>query len=326
MISPLRALVIGATGLIGNALVRAWERRGAEVVGCDHRCLPSGPFIPLDFTQDGRLAAILKEVRPAVVAVPAANPHVDFCEAHPEQTRKVNVEAPAMAARLCSEARACMVFYSSDYVFDGGQPSYGEDDPVSPVNEYGRQKAEAERAVLAAGKHLVIRSSGVYGWQWVPKNFVLQVLRALSSGERLRVAHDIRYNPTSAENLAEVTAELCSRGASGIFNVVGVDRLARAEFARRVARVFGLAESLIEAVPSAELSALSGIGGLPPSGGPAPLRQAQRPKESSLRTDKARALLRLPLWGAVEGLSDMLRRRAAWEEYARLSLPTPGSF
>ncbi|MFA6319054.1 MAG: SDR family oxidoreductase [Elusimicrobiota bacterium] len=344
MVSPQRVLVIGAAGLIGNALVRAWERRGAEVLGCDRVCRPGGPFVTLDFTHEGQVASLLREFRPGIVAVPAARPHVDYCEAHPEETRLANVLAPALVSRLCYQTGSVMVFYSSDYVFDGSKPSYGEDDPVCPVNEYGRQKVEAEEAVLACGRHLVIRSSGVYGWQWVPKNFVLQVLTALRESRALRVPHDIRYNPTSAENLAEVTAELCGHGAAGIFHVVGRDRLARSEFAQEVARVFGLDAGLIEPVEVESLMGTpvpSGNGGralrpapgdpkrpsgvTPGTAGSGVLPAAPRPKESSLRTDKVRALSRAPLWGAAQGLQDMVRQKTAWEEYCRTSLPTAGA-
>ncbi|MBI5884403.1 MAG: SDR family oxidoreductase [Elusimicrobia bacterium] len=351
---PERVLVIGATGLIGNALVRSWERRGVPVLGADRRCRPGGPFIPLDFTQEGRLAAVLREFKPTVVAVPAANPHVDFCETYPEETATVNVAAPAAAARLCAESGAVMVFYSSDYVFDGARGPYAEDDPVCPVNEYGRQKVAAEKAVLEEGRHLVIRSSGVYGWQWAPKNFVLQVLAALSHGQRLKVPHDIRYNPTSAENLAEVTAGLCAGKAAGIFHVVGADRLPRFGFSQEIARMFGLDESLLEPVgyaPSGDLATQAPGDPKRPSGvtpgtaGGGILPAAPRPKESSLATDKVRAFLSAPgvlgadvppplrtgsglsapLWGVRDGLSDMLARRSAWEEYAKTSLPTAGS-
>ncbi|MBI4677988.1 MAG: SDR family oxidoreductase [Elusimicrobia bacterium] len=310
---PERVLVVGAAGLIGNALARAWGLRGATVLGADLRCLPGGPFAAMDVAEEGRLASALREFGPGVVALPAANPFVDYCEAHPEETRRVNVEAPAAAALECAAAGARLVFFSSDYVFDGAKERYAEEDPVCPINEYGRQKAEAERAVLAAGgRHLVVRSSGVYGWQWLPKNFVLQVLKALGQGKRLRVPHDIRYNPTYVENLAEVTVDLCAARAEGVFHVVGADRLARDRFAREVADVFGLDGSLIEpAVP-------------PGACGRGTLPQAPRPKESSLATDKVRALVRTPLWGARLGLEDMLRQRPAWDAYAAVNLPRPG--
>ena len=258
-------------------------------------------------TDAGALRAVLSDVRPTWTAVPAANPFVDDCERRPAETRKVNVDGTLNAARACAESGSRMIFYSSDYVFDGARGSYTEEDDVSPINEYGRQKAETERGVLAADpRNLVIRTSGVYGWQWEPKNFVLQVRARLSAGQPMKVSNDVRYNPTYAENLAEITAALARSGASGIFHAVGAQRLARHEFAARAARAFGLDEKLIVPVSSAEF------------GSPTP-----RPKESSLRTDKLLSAVRVAPVGADEGLRAMLAAEGAWREYAKTLPPLP---
>lgn len=301
-------LVIGGTGLVGNALLRAWASRGAEVSAATYHCHPSGGFLQLDMQEEGRVRALLRERRPAVVAVPAANPYVDYCERHPEETRRVNVDGTLNVARACREIGARMIFFSSDYVFDGVKGVYGEDDAPSPINEYGRQKAEAERGVLAAGPgNLVLRTSGAYGWQWEPKNFVLQIRGRLSQGQAMSVADDIRYNPTYVENLAEITAELVEAGASGVFHVVGAEEIVRFEFAARVARAFGLDASLLRPVPAARLNS------------PTP-----RPRESSLRTDKVRAAVRTAPVGVDEGLRRMLAMEGAWRDYAR-TLPDPAA-
>ena len=297
----MRALVIGGTGLVGNALVRAWARRGAVVAAATYHCHPSAAFRQLDMQDEAAVRAALAELRPDLVAVPAANPHVDYCELHPEETRRVNVAGTLNVARACRTAGARMVFFSSDYVFDGRKGVYTEKDVPSPINEYGRQKAEAEVGVLQAdARNLVVRTSGAYGWQWEPKNFVLQISSRLAAGQRMQVAADLLYNPTAAENLADVVIELCAKNAGGIFHVVGADRLARHDFAVLAARAFGLDESLLEPVPSAQFKS------------PTP-----RPKSSSLDTAKVRSAARAALWGAGEGLRRMVAGEAAWREYAK---------
>lgn len=303
-----KVMVIGGTGLVGNALLRAWTAQGAQVSGATYHCHASGGFLQLDMQDESQVRALLSSHRPAVVAVPAANPFVDYCELHPEETRRVNVAGTLNVARACRELGARMIFYSSDYVFDGVKGTYTEEDEPSPINEYGRQKAEAERGVLAADpRNLVIRTSGAYGWQWEPKNFVLQVRANLSEGRPMRVA-DLRYNPTYVENLAEITTGLVAAGASGIFHAVGAEEIARDGFARRVARAFGLDDSLIRSVPAAEFKS------------PTP-----RPKESSLRTDKVRRILPgCPPVDVETGLRLMLAMEPRWRAYAA-GLPDPAA-
>jgi len=303
-----KVLVIGGTGLVGNALVRAWDSRGVEVAAATYHCHSSGGFLQLDMQDEAGVRALLSRFRPALVAVPAANPHVDYCELHPAETRKVNVDGTLHVARACREVGARMIFYSSDYVFDGVKGVYTEEDAPSPINEYGRQKAEAEAGVLAADpRNLVIRTSGAYGWQWEPKNFVLQIKTRLANGETMRVADDIRYNPTYVENLAEITAALAGAGAAGIFHVVGAEEIVRYEFASRVARAFGLDERLLRPTPQAALAS------------PTP-----RPRESSLRVDKVRAAVAPQPMGVHEGLRRMLDMEPAWRAYAK-TLPDPAA-
>ena len=296
-----RILVIGGTGLVGNALVRRWTACGAVVAAATYHAHPSPDFRRLDMQDEAAVKAALAETKPDLVAVPAANPFVDYCETHPAETRRVNVDGTLNVARAAAAAGARMIFFSSDYVFDGRKGVYKEEDPVSPINEYGRQKAETEAGVMAASAdNLVIRTSGAYGWQWEPKNFVLQLKAKLAAGERMKLAADLSYNPTAVENLAEVVVRLAEIGARGVFHAVGADRLTRYDFAVKAARTFGLDASLLEPVPSALFAS------------PTP-----RPQSSSLRTDKAVAAAGVALWGADEGLARMKAQEPQWREYAK---------
>jgi dTDP-4-dehydrorhamnose reductase len=295
-----KILVIGGTGLVGNALTRAWARRGSDVVAATYHCHETPHFRQLDMQDLDVVRRILNEVRPGLVAVPAANPNVDYCEQHPEETRGVNVRGTLNVLRVCGELGARMIFFSSDYVFDGRQGVYGEDDSVSPLNEYGRQKAQIEKEVLQAGPgHLVVRTSGAYGWQWEPKNFVLQIRAKLGAGQPVSVAAGVRYNPTYVENLAEIVCELADTGRGGVYHVVGADRVARLEFAKMAARAFRLDESLIKGVPDGQYQPI-----------------APRPVESSLKTDKVRALVKTPVWGIDRSLGHMASFEAEWKKYA----------
>lgn len=294
-------LVVGGTGLVGNALVRAWEARGVQVAAATYHCHPSPLFRQLDMQDKEAVRRAIGEFKPTVVAIPAANPHVDYCETHPEETRSVNVLGTGNVLAACREAGARAVFFSSDYVFDGAKAVYTEEDAVCPINEYGRQKAETERLTLGTDpRNLVVRTSGAYGWQWEPKNFVLQVRARLSAGERVKVARDLRYNPTYVENLAEIVAALVEKGARGIYHAVGADRVVRFDFAAQIARTFGLDAGLLEPVE----------GSLFPSAAP-------RPKDSSLSPEKLRAFLpSLPPLGTGEGLKRMAAGEAAWRLYS----------
>jgi len=289
----MRALVIGASGQVGAALLRALRARGHDAVGTAARHLFPG-LVPLDFTDAAATDRLIVETRPDWVVCPAALSHVDYCEEHPDEARAANVGAPVAAAQAAARAGAGFVYFSSDYVFDGVGGPFAEDAPPRPLGAYGRSKAEGEQAVRAAlERALVIRTSVVYGPERQEKNFVYQLIRACRGGLDFRPAVDQRASPTYNEDLAAATVECCEREERGLWHLAGADVLDRMAFARLVCRVFDLDGSRLRPATTAELG-----------------QKAGRPLDGGLRIDKARARLRTRLRGAEDGLRAM---RAALE-------------
>ena len=241
---------------------------------------------------DVRDAAAVREhvrrARPDVIVVAAADPYVDRCEIEPAATRAINVDGLAHVVDAASEARAGVVYFSSDYVFDGRGAPYREEDPVHPLNEYGRQKVAAEGLVRALDRGLVCRVSGVFGWESRRRNFVCQVVDRLRRGEEFTAAEDQVLCPTYAVDAADVIRDLIARGEAGTIHVVGPDALGRAAFAREIARGFGLDGGKIRGVPASTMTG-----------------KAPRPVNSALRADRLRGLLGPRIRSAADALADM---------------------
>jgi CDP-4-dehydro-6-deoxyglucose reductase, E1 len=269
-----RALVIGASGLLGGALLRTLETEGWDVVGTA-ATRPRTGLCQLDLADQPATAALIREVAPQVVFLAGAFADVDGCEDDPERARRVNVEGPRTCAEACRLTGSLLVFYSSEYVFDGADGPYRETDTPTPISVYGRTKYEAERAIEASGADaLIIRTTWVYGWDRASRNFAMQVWQKLSAGERMQVAADQVATPTLVDSLAEVSLRLVELGLGGTVHVAGRDRISRVEFARRLAAAFALDATLIDAVPTAELG-----------------QRARRPLIAGLRTERLQGLL-----------------------------------
>ena len=265
----LRWLLLGATGLVGTHLRAALRDR--DVVMTSHRAQLPGS-VALDLTDRAKTTRAIREARPDVIVVAAANAFVEECEREPVATRVINVDAVRHVAEASPDA--LLVVFSSEYVFDGSAGSYSEDDPVMPINEYGRQKVAVEAIARDRADHLVCRVSGVYGWSAARTSFVCQLVDRLRAGQRMRVPSDQLITPTPAPDLAGAIVELVDHGARGIFHAAGPEILARPEFARRAAEAFALDPALLEMRPTAELGLA-----------------APRPLRAGLRTDRLRALL-----------------------------------
>lgn len=250
----MKALVIGGSGLVGAALLRTvppgWTTTGTSFA----QDLPH--LIKLDAGDPEAVKRLLEQGFDWVL-MPAANPNVDGCERDPLATRRINVEAVAGVVEACQQVGAGLVYFSSDYVFDGKAGPYTEDDLPKPICEYGRQKLEAEQIVDRYPHNLVIRATGVFGIEHLQKNFVYRVIQTLGRGEVLTVPIDQMGNPTLSDDLARMVWRLCQGSHSGLFHVAGRDCMARIDFAALVARVFRLDTGLIRGVSTQELGQLA---------------------------------------------------------------------
>jgi dTDP-4-dehydrorhamnose reductase len=284
----MRALVIGASGQVGAALVAWIEGRSHSVVGTHSRVAQPGTR-PLDLTDAAATASLVEESGADWVFCSGGLTYVDYCEDHPDEAFGVNRDAVAHAARVAAKRGAGFVYYSTEYVFDGQAGPYAEDDPARPLSVYGESKLAGERAALEENpRTIVIRTTVVYGPEPQGKNFVYQLLRRLRAGERMRVPVDQVSSPTYNVDVAAASVQLAERGLSGIFNVAGTGVLGRHAFAQIACDVFGLDASLIDPVSTADLH-----------------QRARRPLSAGLRSDRIRATLGYVPRGPRDGLLAM---------------------
>jgi dTDP-4-dehydrorhamnose reductase len=208
----------------------------------------------------------------------AAWTDVDGAEDDPQGAAAVNVGGTRHAAEL----GAPLVYYSTDYVFDGekGAP-YVESDAPNPLSAYGRTKLYGEGA--AGERAWVVRSSGLFG----PgrSNFVKAMLRLARDRDEVRVVDDQRTAPTYVGHLAEATRALLDR-PFGVWHLAAQGDCTWAEFAAAIFEEAGL-DTKVRRISSAELG-----------------RPARRPAYSVLRSEKDAP--ELPHWR--EGLRAYLER------------------
>jgi dTDP-4-dehydrorhamnose reductase len=282
-----RIAVIGASGLVGNALMTEFSPH-YDTVGTF--CKSSNPnLIHLDLRDRDEIRSVLLQTRPDVVLCSAAEPNVELCETDPVSTRQINVQGLQNLVQITVEIGAPFVYFSSEYVFDGENGPYSENAACNPLNEYGRQKLECEQMIAAQlDRHIIARVSGVYGWEARRKNFVVRLIDTLLSGHSFMVPSDQTITPTYAPNLARSVRRLVENGNWGVMHVSGSQSLLRTEFAHLIASVFDLDASLIIPAATSELHL-----------------RAARPRSAGLAIGEAQSLLDFPLVNPREGLELM---------------------
>ena len=217
---------------------------------------------------------------PELVLHAAAWTDVDGAEDDPQGAAAVNVGG----TRHVAELGVPLVYYSSDYVFDGRKPEpYVESDAPNPLSAYGRTKLHGEAA--AAEEAWIVRTSGLYGPTGT--NFVRTMLELARAHDEIAVVDDQRTSPTYVGHLAAATRELIDR-PFGIWHLAAEGEATWAEFAQAIFEEAGL-DTKVRRVTSAELD-----------------RRAPRPAYSVLRSEKDAPTL--PHWR--EGLRECFSRIA----------------
>jgi dTDP-4-dehydrorhamnose reductase len=221
--------------------------------------------------------------RPDLVLHAAAWTNVDGAEEHRDEAFAVNAEGTRNVVSL----GAPVVYFSSDYVFDGNKREpYVESDRPNPLSAYGASKLAGERHV---SEGWIVRSSWLFGA--TGHNFVRTMLRLGVERDEVAVVDDQRGSPTYVGHLAQATRELLAL-PRGTWHVAADGECTWADFAEEIFSNAGLT-CTVKRISSADY------------GAPAP-----RPTYSVLRSERERAP-RLPHWRA--GLAESLGERSAWK-------------
>ncbi|MEY4694085.1 MAG: dTDP-4-dehydrorhamnose reductase [Pseudomonadota bacterium] len=292
----MKILLLGKNGQVGWELQRSLAPLG-DVLALDRH---STDFCG-DLAQPDRLAQSVRAYQPDVIVNAAAHTAVDKAESEPELARTLNAWAPAALAQVAAEVGACLVHYSTDYVFNGeGDRPWQEDDATGPLSVYGQTKRAGEQAIVASGcRHLIFRTSWVYAARG--GNFAKTMLRLAAERERLTVIDDQWGAPTGADLIADVTAIALRRlqqqpDLSGLYHLVAGGETSWHGYARHV-----IAQA--RQIQPEMMLVVRDIAAVPTSAFPTP---AKRPLNSRLNTRKLQQAFGVVLPPWQQGVDRML--------------------
>ena len=249
----MKSLVIGASGQVGSLLhASASEHETCIGTYCHH---PSQGLLQLDLRDGQAVREIIHDLGPEIYYMPGALTAVDYAETHGAECRNINVDGVLLVAEAVAEVGGVLVFFSTEHVFGESSRPWTEDDVPCPQSVYAKSKAEAEQIVqeILPNRHLILRTSWVFGPDPQEKNFVYRVRHTLERRDRLMVPSDQFGQPTYGPDLARTARALVRRRARGIFHVVGPECLSRVEWAVTIAKALDLPDHLIEGRPTVDL-------------------------------------------------------------------------
>lgn len=290
-----KILITGSNGLLGQKLVKLLvDKPTVEVIatarGKNRLSFSEGyQFVEMDITKPDEVAHILKSVMPDVVIHTAAMTNVDQCEAEKEACWVLNVDAVQTLVNVCEEHQVFLCHLSTDFVFDGENGPYQEEDQPNPISYYGQSKWKAEQIVQEAKcPWAIIRTVLVYGIadDMSRSNIILWVRDSLQAGKAIKVVTDQLRTPTLAEDLAIGCWLVAEKEAEGIFHISGKDFLSPYEMAIKTASYFNLDKTLIAEANASNFT-----------------QAAKRPPRTGFILDKARTILNYNPVSFEEGIA-----------------------
>jgi len=283
-------LVIGASGMLGGALVSFLQSRGRQVLQAEWlNC--KNDQLRLDITDGSAVEILLSDNRPRIVFNCSGFTDVDGAEEKEEQALAVNGRGVENLACACRKLDCLLVHISTDYVFDGRAHSpYQPNDPPDPQSAYGRSKLAGEMALQSVGgKWLMVRTAWLFGKGG--KNFVDTILALARQKDVLKVVNDQFGCPTYAPDLARCLADLADQDARGIFHFCNGPVCSWFDLARKIVELAHLKCRIIPC-PTSEFP-----------------RPAKRPAYSVLDCSGALEKLSWPVRPWPQALEDYLQIR-----------------
>jgi len=236
----MKLLVIGASGFIGGSLYKKALGEGLRAVGTKY--LKNGDglihFNMLEHEIKDRLPKeFLDEPEDVLAVICSANPLIEECRKHPQESYELNVVSMKRLFKSLSDLKIRFCFLSTDNVFDGAAGYYDESEPTCPCNEYGRQKAEIEKFILENySSELIFRLSQTVSDSLEGRNLFNQWNNWCVTKKEILCIKDNFFAPTFVGDIYTAAVLAFSRKASGLYNCVNGEHFSREELARQFVR------------------------------------------------------------------------------------------
>lgn len=227
----MKLLVTGVKGQLGHDIVNECKKRNIEAVGVDVE--------EMDITDAKKVEDAIKDGNFDAVIHCAAWTAVDKAEDEIEACTKVNVDGTKNIANVCKELDIPMMYFSTDYVFDGqGENEWQEYDQRNPLNVYGQTKYEGELAVEVLDKYFIVRIAWVFGVNG--NNFIKTMLRLGKERGAVSVVNDQIGSPTYTYDLSKLVVDMIQTDKYGIYHATNEGLCSWYEFACEIFKQAGM--------------------------------------------------------------------------------------
>jgi dTDP-4-dehydrorhamnose reductase len=240
----MKVLLLGSTGLLGQAIAPVWRQRGHTLVEAARR----HSTISLDIADETALLETLAAEAPDIVVNCAALTDIDACERDTAAAWRINARPLAFLASWSKQTGGRLVHVSTDHYYAAGDAAaHDEQVPVTLLNEYARAKYAGEAFALTTPHALVLRTSivGIRGWE--RPSFAEWAIDVAENDRPATLFADAWSSSIDVKTFARAALDMADTGASGLFNLAAGEVYTKENFLREIASQLGV--TLTAAVP-----------------------------------------------------------------------------
>ncbi len=282
-----KILITGSNGLLGQKLINLFSAKNDfEVIAFSrgenrNETAKNYRYYNIDITNAEKLTQLINDIKPNYIINSAAMTNVDQCEIEKEKCDSINVEAVQTLVNSAKKHNSHLIHISTDFIFDGENGPYKEDDKPNPISYYGLSKLKSEELIKEAGiTYTILRTILVFGVvDNMPRNnIVLWIKNALENKQEVTIVDDQYRMPTFVDDLADACLLSIQCNAYGVFHISTSELLSIYEITLQIADAFDLDASYIKRISTSQLN-----------------QTAKRPSKTGFNLEKSRKILNFPV-------------------------------
>ena len=274
MILNKKILITGANGLVGQAVCSLLQKKNIKFVGSVKNISESSfsfDVTEMNISCKHSCEHALNKLSPDIIVNTAAFTNVDLCEINKEECWMVNVIGVENLVLYCKSKNIHLVHISSDFVFDGLNGNYLENDVCSPINYYGKTKLCSENIIKEnISNYTIIRTSMIYDYNNLEKGFLGWIAKKVNKNQIINIVDDQFRTATNVHDLVMSIFVIINRRKTGVYHISSDDRLSIYDIVCKFVKKNGFDVRLVNKISSEELKV-----------------HARRPKDSSLNCQYA---------------------------------------
>ncbi len=160
-----------------------------------------------------------------------------ICQENRTHSENINVKYTKNLVNECIDNKKKIIFFSSDYIFDGKKGNYSENDYPNPINLYGEQKLKIENYIKSqSNNYTILRISKTFFQDFKTDCFLKNIVKKIKEpGNSINCIEKQIFSPIFVKDIADVLKKVVNSNIK-ILNVGGPDVFDRKDIINLVAK------------------------------------------------------------------------------------------